>query len=262
MTQLSQVIAVTTASENEITIDVTKLSRVTMSRADDNLCMVTLAYKHGQGERNFRIHNDRAQGLQQWFNAHSATLQADHSTGISVWMAKSLEGGVNVGQMIDAMVGGRTPQDMEIEQRMATLFATGREVGFCDDFLMDFAPALRLMIKAVARAATIEELTRRKQALDAHLAKNDKRPAALPPDAHAILLEITTHGSDFLNALSFRIEHAKGEDADARTEDGHVLPPQLRNTNESYWRKQYACMERLIAMSRDGLSRNNVQVPE
>lgn len=148
-----------TASDNEVHIDVEKVSTITMSRADEQHCLIAVMYKNGQGERNFRLKSEAAQEMQQWLNAHNATLQADHTSGISVWIAKAQES-LNTGGMIDALIGGRSAGDTEIEHRMMQLFATARDVRFSDEFITDFVPVLRLMIAAIARGVVIEELKR------------------------------------------------------------------------------------------------------
>ena len=261
MTQLSQVITLKTASENEVTLDVTKLSTATMSRSGDQHCIVTYCYKHGQGERNFRLHASVAQSLQGWLNAHSATLQADHSTGVSVWIAKAQEGkGPNIGNMIEAILGQKSPGEAQVEHQLMTLFATAREVKFSDDFIMDFTPMILLVMKTVARAAALEEIARFKNKHPSLFQKDASAPA-LPPEVHALLLDLTTHGRDFLDALGARVTIAVGEDVAAQKDAEHPLSPQERDANESYWRKQVACMERLIATSRDALTKYHPQVP-
>lgn len=240
--------AVQTASDNSVVLAADKISTLTMSRdADPNLCMVTVVYKHGQGERNFRLHDQRAKELQAWLNDQSEHLQADHSNGMSVWIAKAQEGkGPNIGNLIEAMLGARTPGEAQIEQHLMTMFSTARDVKFTDDFIMDFTPALMLVMKSVARVAAHEELMRFKKA---HAYVFDKgapgQNAVSPSNVIDVLQALVSDGEAIQAVLEEKRRAIRNEDKAAAREAGTELSQTYFSDAEQRYIKLSMSMKRM-----------------
>jgi hypothetical protein len=253
MPKLFPTMKLTTASGNEVIIDINVLASLTLSRVDEQHCLVSYANRAGQGERNFRLHTNDAHSLQHWLNMHSATFQADHSQGVSVWIAKATP--PTTGQVIDAMIG-RSLFDMEIEQKLMVLLSTARAAGLNDNFIVDMVPTLHLIIKAVARNVVVEEEARRKAA------QPGGEKLSMSSGVQAILVELCAQGDDFLLALDTQRQMIRKQDEDVSREAGIALSPIYISEAEQRWVKQSQLMNRLIDMAHIALGKTRMKVSQ
>lgn len=72
-------------------------------------------------------------------------------------------------------------------------------------------------------------------------------------DGRAALEDLISHGPNLLDAIDHRIELATAQDADPARDD--TDPPQTRDANESYWKRERTVIERMIRQAHFALGR-------
>lgn len=72
-------------------------------------------------------------------------------------------------------------------------------------------------------------------------------------NAHEALSDLISHGDNLLEAIDARIECAKVEDSNPARDD--TDPPQTRDANESYWKRERTVVARMIRQAHFALGR-------